>query len=158
MNILSRLDEIIGTYQKSGVDVKPLEDFIDFLYEDKKTLKGRRKCNLMDEGYCIYVLGEECDGYDFLDECPIKLAGLWWCGENGELVNKESCEVCNADQDCGCCDSVHNGSAPYNCNECGRNKVETEHGTICLDPKLTPEEVAAEVERCNENPGEFFRC
>lgn len=116
------------------------------------------KCTLLKDGICVYVTGEDVDCYDKVDNCPVEAAGLWWCGEIGDLVNKAGCKDCNLDQDCGCCDYVHSGSAIYTCEDCGQKKVKTVHGWICLDPKLTPEEVAAEVERCNENPGEFFRC
>jgi hypothetical protein len=157
MNIIDRLDEISNEYQEAGIDTKLLDDLLDSLYEDKKDNKGNLICKLIAEGVCLYVLGEDCICYDKLD-CPIEIAGLWYCGEIGELVNKEQCKECNQDQDCGCCESVRNGGAPFNCTVCGRKKVKAGPGIICLDPNLTDEEVAAEVARCNEYPDEYFRC
>jgi hypothetical protein len=158
MNIITRIEKIIEIYKESDLDVKPLNELLDLLYKDKKDKGGNQVCNLITEGYCLYVLNEECPGYDTLDSCPLKLAGLWWCGEIGELVNEAECKDCNEEQDCGCCDSVHSGVAPFNCTKCGRKKVEVEAGIICLDPNLTEEQVAEEVARCNEDPNAYFRC
>lgn len=158
-NILTRLEKISDIYEKTDIGANPINELLDSFYEDKKTPKGRRICNLLEEGYCLYVIGEECAGYDDLDECPIKLAGLWWCGEEGELVNKEQCDACNQDQDCGCCEHVQSGSAPYNCNVCAKIQIQIgDIGHYCVNPDTSPEEIERIKKEAEEDPGRFFSC
>lgn len=156
MNIIDRLEDLVEQCKEIGIDPKPISELLDYLYVDD--VKGKPICKLIADGVCIYVLGEECEGYGELDNCVIRKAGLFYCSEHGELVDKLICKECNENRDCGCCDSVRNGWSFYTCQECGRKKVETKHGIICFDPRLSEKEIAEEIERCNENPSEYFRC
>jgi len=157
-SILEELDDIFNKLEKSGADVAKLDELIQSMYEYDTGRQGYR-CQLEDRGFCPHVIGEDADCYDNIDDCPIKKAGLYWCGENGELVDRDDCEDCNSNQDCGCCEYVQNGSAPYNCNVCGRLQVEIKNvGHYCVAPDTSPEEIERIKKEIEEDPGRYFSC
>ncbi|MFZ5642566.1 MAG: hypothetical protein ACOY46_03105 [Bacillota bacterium] len=159
MNLITRLEKLIDIYENSEIGANPIDQLLDSLYEEKKTSEGKHICNLLQEGYCHHVIGEDCPGYDDLDECPVKMAGLWWCGEQGQLVNKEQCKDCNQEQECGCCEHVHSGSAPYNCSVCAKIQIPIgEIGHYCVSPDTIPEEIERIKKEAEEDPGRFFSC
>ena len=153
MSIIKDLEELMDYYEKLGVNTEPIDKLTNKIFEADTV-----DCKLIQSGVCIHLLGEDCQGYDELDDCIIKKAGYYYCGELGELVDRDKCESCNSDQDCGCCDYVISGEAPFNCNICPREKIELEAGIYCVPPGMTDGAKKELVERINANPGAYFNC
>lgn len=156
-SIIYQLSDISTKLQKAGADNTELENLIDSFYLYEKTAQGYR-CQLKDRGICLRFMNEESDCYYEFDGCLIKKAGLYYCGEIG-VVDRETCEACNDEQECGCCEYVQNGSAPYNCGVCGRKQIDIEGvGHLCVEPDTSPEEIERIKREAKENPGAFFSC
>lgn len=157
-SIIYELSDISTKLQKAGADVSELDKFIDDIYDYEKTDKGYR-CQLKDRGVCLHLMDEDADCYDNFDGCYLKKAGLYYCGEIGDVVDQEACGACNQNMDCGCCEYVQNGSASYNCHVCARIQIEIEGiGHYCVTPDTSPEEIERIKREAKENPGAFFSC
>lgn len=145
-NILTKIDDIHTALGK-------LLDDICGYYDDENS------CQLREQGICPAIMGEWYDCYYYVEDCIIKKAGLYRCGEVGEVVDRETCEACNDEQECGCCEYVQNGTAPYNCSVCGKKQIVIEGvGRICVEPDTSPEEIERIKREAKENPGAFFSC
>ena len=90
--------------------------------------------------------------------CVMKKAGLYYCSEINEIVDKEACRECNDDFDCGCCPDMLTDTPPFNCKECGKIKIEFEAGTYCFDKNKDPQKVAEMIKDIIENRGPYFSC
>ncbi|MEG6521109.1 hypothetical protein [Desulfotomaculum sp. 1211_IL3151] len=157
-SIISQLSDISTKLHKAGADNTELDKFIEGFYDYEKTKDGCR-CQLKERGICLHLMNEDADCYDNFDDCYIKKSGLYYCGEICEVVDQEGCEDCNDNQDCGCCEYVQNGSAPYNCQVCARIQIDIEGiGHYCVTPDTSPEEIERIKREAKENPGDFFSC
>lgn len=160
-SILDQLSDLSVKLKKLGADVTELDNFVEGIYDYEKTSNGYR-CQLKDRGICLHLMNEDADCYDNFDDCYIKKTGLYYCGEIGEVVNREECEECNSNQDCGCCDYVRQGGPPFNCEVCSKLTLEIPldgtTGFYCVDPDTSQEEIDRIKREATENPGAYFNC